>query len=280
MALSQDTEPSTDKTAVGDGAFIHYQHYQHAPGDLCVVLVHSLALDHQFWRLVAPAIANTAPVICVDVRGHGQSSKTPGPYSIGLFAQDIRDVVRALGYRKAVVAGASLGGCVALQFGIDHPGLTAALALIDTTAWYGPTAPSDWGKRAEKARTEGLASMVPFQATRWFSEQFRQQHPQLLQQCVETFLANDIEAYGNTCRALGAFNASGQLAQVTAPTAIVVGSDDYAAPVSMSQAMHDSIRGSTLTIIPDACHLTPVEAPGAIIEALEQLLARVEASNG
>lgn len=294
MAVTRNAVPQAGGIDVGDGVFIYHQHYrrhqdhprQHqgrprdgeaSPQELCVVLVHSLALDHGFWRLVAPAVAERASVVCVDLRGHGQSSKPPGPYSIELFALDVKKVVQGLGYRKALVAGASLGGCVALQFGIDHPELTAALALIDTTSWYGPDAPGNWRQRAEKARADGLASMVQFQASRWFSEPFRKAHPERVQQCMATFLANDVAAYGETCRALGAFNASDRLARVTAPTAIVVGADDYAAPVEMSQAMHASIPGSTLTVIPGACHLTPVETPEVIVETLGRLLDRIEA---
>jgi len=280
MAAADSTGVTTGKVAVGDGTLIHYQHYRQASSSQCVVLVHSLALNHRFWRLVAPAIAAKAHVVCVDVRGHGQSGKPPGPSSIELFAQDVKEVLQALGYRKAVVAGASLGGCVALQFAIDHPEMTAALGLVDTTSWYGPTAPEDWSKRAQKAKTDGLDSMVQFQASRWFSEQFRTDQPELLQQCVDTFLANDVEAYGEACRALGGFNASTRAAQVNAPTAVVVGANDYAAPVAMSQYLHESIQGSTLTIIPEACHLTPIETPDVIVNTLERLLEGLDAQQG
>lgn len=277
MAASIHTDIANEKVPVGDGTLIHYQRYRHAGEGLPVVLVHSLALDHRFWRLVAPALANKTEVICVDVRGHGQSGKPPGPYSIELFAHDIKELLQALGHQQAVVAGASLGGCVALEFAIGHPEMTAGLGLIDTTAWYGPTAPDDWSKRADKARSDGLDSMVQFQATRWFSEKFRADHPDEVRQCVETFLANDVRAYGEACRALGGFNASAQAAQVGVPTAIVVGADDYAAPVAMSRQLHEAIRGSTLTVIPDACHLTPVETPRVIITTLERLLDDAQA---
>jgi len=277
MVVKQDAGPEYGKVAVEDGAFIHYQHYKRAPGDTCVVLLHSLAMNHEFWHLVAPAIARKTPVVCVDVRGHGLSSKPRGPYSIALFARDVRAVIQDFGYRRAVVGGASMGGCISLQFAVDYPEMTAALALIDTTSWYGPTAPEDWEKRADKAASEGLASMVGFQTTRWFSDRFRSDHPDLVQRCVDIFLANDVDAYRETCRAMGSFNMHEQASMVTAPTAIIVGAEDYAAPVEMSQHMHDAIGGSTLTVIPAARHLTPLETPAIIIDALEGLLDRASA---
>lgn len=276
MTMARNPGTETGDIDVGDGNIIHYQHYKQVPGDICIVLLHSLAMDHDFWHLVAPALAGKAPVVCVDVRGHGQSSKPRQPYSIGLFAEDVKAVVQALGYRKAIIGGASMGGCISLQFAIDHPSMTAALALIDTTSWYGPTASEDWEKRGEKALIEGFSSMVQFQTTRWFSDQFRVAHPELVQQCVDVFLLNDVEAYRETCRAMGAFNMYEQVSTVTVPTAIVVGAEDYAAPVEMSQHMHNAINESTLTVIPAARHLTPLEEPKVIVDALEGLLDRIK----
>ncbi|HWL27417.1 MAG TPA: alpha/beta hydrolase [Burkholderiaceae bacterium] len=282
MAVNQDSttvtgSPVVGKQDVGNGVVIHYQHYQQDSNGLCVVLLHSLAMDHRFWRLVVPEMARKTSVVCIDVRGHGQSSKPEGPYSIPQFAEDAKKVVQALGYDRAIVGGASMGGCISLQFAIDYPELTAAAALIDTTSWYGPTAVQDWELRAEKACTEGFASMVKFQTTRWFSDAFREAQPKLVQDCVDAFLANDVDAYAETCRAMGAFNAFDQAAKVTVPTAVIVGEEDYAAPVDMARHLHESIKGSTLTIIPAARHLTPLETPDVIIEALTDLLARVTA---
>lgn len=272
MAVTQDIKPEEGQVDVGDGTHIHFQHYKKSPGELCVVLLHSLAMDHRFWRLVAPEIAKQVSVVCIDVRGHGASTKPSGPYSIALFAKDAMRVVKALGYKKAVVGGASMGGCISLQFAIDYPELTAGLALIDTTAWYGPTAPKDWEGRAQKARDEGFASLVKFQTTRWFSDDFRETNADVVQECVDAFLANDIDAYAATCGAMGSFNAQEQARDVVAPTVVIVGEEDYAAPVDMARKLHASIVGSTLTIIPAARHLTPLETPQIIIDALSGLV--------
>jgi 3-oxoadipate enol-lactonase len=58
------------------------------------------------------------------------------------------------------------------------------------------------------------------------------------------------------------------------PVAIVVGQDDYATPVAMSQHLHESIPQSTLTILPRARHLTPIEHPEQIASEFLALLQR------
>jgi 3-oxoadipate enol-lactonase len=55
------------------------------------------------------------------------------------------------------------------------------------------------------------------------------------------------------------------------PTAVMVGEEDYATPVAMAQALHDGIRGSTLTVLPGARHLTPLERVDSITSELNRL---------
>jgi 3-oxoadipate enol-lactonase len=53
---------------------------------------------------------------------------------------------------------------------------------------------------------------------------------------------------------------------------VIVGEDDYATPVAMSQQLHESIRNSTLAVIPGARHTTPIECPGEIAAFLGDLV--------
>ena len=57
----------------------------------------------------------------------------------------------AIGWTSAVVAGASMGGCVSLAFAGRHSARVRGLGLFDTTAWYGAEAPAQWAERADKA---------------------------------------------------------------------------------------------------------------------------------
>jgi 3-oxoadipate enol-lactonase len=86
------------------------------------------------------------------------------------------------------------------------------------------------------------------------------------------FLRNDVKAYAETCRMLGAADKRGALAGFRMPTAVIVGEEDYATPVAMAEALHRGIAGSTQTILKGARHLTPLERPERIAAELERLL--------
>lgn len=241
-----------------------------------VVLIHSLAMDRGFWQPVAERIAGHAPVLVYDCRGHGESDKPAGPYTVELFARDLADLLDHVGWTSALVAGASMGGCIALAFAAAYPARTAALGLVDTTAWYGAEAPKQWAERGSRAATSGMGALVEFQTTRWFGDEFRAREPQVVQHCVDLFLRNDVQAYVETCRMLGAADLRAALPAMSMPTAIVVGEEDYATPVAMAEAMHRSIEGSTLTVLKGARHLTPLEVPDAIAGELIALLKRAK----
>jgi 3-oxoadipate enol-lactonase len=234
-----------------------------------LALVHSLAMDRSFWAPVAERLAGKASLLLFDCRGHGASDKPAGPYTVELFADDLADLLDHAGWTAAAVAGASMGGCVSLGFAARYPQRTTALGLIDTTACY--DAMPAWLERAEKAKQGGLGSLVAFQTTRWFGDGFRAAHQDTVQHCVDVFLRNDLAAYAETCRMLGACDLRAALPRLRMPTAVLVGEEDYATPVKMAQELHDGIAGSTLTVLAGGRHLTPIERPDEIAGVLLRL---------
>lgn len=256
-----------------DGARLAYE--IRGRGTDGIALVHSLAMDRRFWQPVADRLAASVPVLTYDCRGHGQSDKPKGPYTVELFARDLADLLDHVGWSSALVAGASMGGCIALAFAAAFPARTSALGLIDTTAWYGAEAPKQWAERAARAAKDGMSALVEFQTTRWFGDAFRAQRPDIVKDCVDVFLRNEVGAYVETCNMLGAADLRAALPAMTMPTAVIVGEEDYATPVAMAEALQRGIKGSTLAILSSARHLTPLEAPDRIADELRALRARV-----
>jgi len=243
-----------------------------------IALIHSLAMNRAFWHPVAGRLADDAEVLVYDCRGHGDADKPPGPYTVELFADDLATLLDAVSWDSAVVAGASMGGSVALAFAARHAARTRGLGLVDTTAWYGDGAPVAWEERARRALNDGLASLVDFQTTRWFGDGFRAARPEVVEAAVSVFLANDVHAYAESCRMLGALDLRGALPGIGVPARILVGEEDYGTPPGMSESMKAAIAGATLRVLPKARHLTPLEVPDEIAAELDALLARSAAS--
>lgn len=240
-----------------------------------MVFIHSLALDAGIWSGVAARLGDHAQVLTYDCRGHGQSERRAGSYSTGLFARDLAELLDRVGWQTATVTGCSMGGTVAQAFAGLYPSRVSALGLVDTTAWYGEDAPKTWGERAATARAKGLATLIDFQVTRWLSDTFRAAHPEMVRALTEVFVANDVDCYAASCELLGNADLRPYLSSMRMPAAVVVGEEDYATPIASARHLHQSIQDSTLTIIPGARHLTPVECPDQIASELLTLVGRI-----
>ena len=239
-----------------------------------IAFIHSLALDRSIWDGVVERMRAHAELLTYDCRGHGQSDRRPSRYSVELFADDLAALFDRVGWRSAAIAGCSMGGSVALAFAARHPARASSLLLIDTTAWYGDHAPAQFKERAAAARGKGMTGLIDFQLGRWFSDDFRTRHPDLMKQLTDVFAAADLDCYAASCDLLGAVDVRAALPTFHMPAAVIVGEEDQATPVAMARYLHEHLAGSTLTIIPGARHLTPIEHPDTIASELLRLTQR------
>ena len=95
-----------------------------------VLLLHGLGCDHTTWDAVIEPLSRHYTVIAPDLLGHGQSDKPRADYTLGGFANGMRDLLTVLGIDKATVVGHSFGGGVAMQFAYQFPERTERLMLV------------------------------------------------------------------------------------------------------------------------------------------------------
>lgn len=255
-----------------DHSSVELAHTVTGAGSDAVVLLHSLALDRGVWpESFISALGATRTVVACDLPGHGASA-LDGASSIEDMADRVAALIGVLGLSKVAVIGLSMGGCTAQALAIRHPHLLRGLALLDTTAWYGPDAPETWAKRAKKARVEGFDSLATFQVSRWLSEDFRERHPEVVEMLLQTFKNMDYDSYEVACEAMGQVDLRADLPRIGCPTAVAVGENDYATPLEFATLLADSIPGATLTVVPAVRHLSVVENPAAVLEAVRAVV--------
>ena len=95
-----------------------------------LLLLHGLGCDHTTWAPVIQTLARRYTVIAPDLLGHGLSDKPRGDYSVGGYANGMRDLLTVLGIDKVTVVGHSFGGGVAMQFAYQFPERTERMILV------------------------------------------------------------------------------------------------------------------------------------------------------
>jgi 3-oxoadipate enol-lactonase len=226
-----------------------------------VLLLHPLALSGEVWGEFAQRLSGRFDVIAADARGHGDSGWDGAEFSVDDLADDVAALLDGLGLESACVAGLSMGGSTAISFAARYPKRTDALVLADTTAWYGADAPRVWAQRADGVLAQPRERQVPFQVERWFTEQFRQRHPEEVNRVVGLFLRTSSLAHARACHALGGMDSRGLLSRITAPTLVLTGAEDYATPPAMGQAIADGVPGAQARVLDSVRHLSLVEDP-------------------
>ncbi len=97
-----------------------------------LLLLHGLGCDHTTWASVIDSLAQRYTVIAPDLLGHGASDKPRADYSVGGYANGMRDLLTVLGIESVTVVGHSFGGGVAMQFAYQFPERTERLVLVSS----------------------------------------------------------------------------------------------------------------------------------------------------
>ncbi len=108
----------------------HRRAYVKAGSGPVVLLLHGLGCDHTTWEPVIDSLARRYTVIAPDLLGHGRSDKPRADYSVGGYANGMRDLLTVLGIDKVTVIGHSFGGGVAMQFAYQFPERTERMLLV------------------------------------------------------------------------------------------------------------------------------------------------------
>ncbi|MFE2917851.1 alpha/beta fold hydrolase [Kitasatospora indigofera] len=97
-----------------------------------VLLIHGIGDSSETWNDIVPGLAQRYRVIVPDLLGHGASDKPRADYSVGGYANGMRDLLSVLGVERVTLVGHSLGGGVAMQFAYQFPERTERLVLVSS----------------------------------------------------------------------------------------------------------------------------------------------------
>ena len=113
-----------------DGVRIAYE--ERGSGDRSFIFVHGWTCNRSYFAPQVEYFASAGyRTLSVDLRGHGESDKPEGPYSIRTFADDVAHVIRELGVRRPIAVGHSMGGTTVLQLGASHPETVDGVVMVD-----------------------------------------------------------------------------------------------------------------------------------------------------
>jgi 3-oxoadipate enol-lactonase len=228
-----------------------------------------LATSTAMWDEQARHFSRHWHVLRYDTRGHGRTGASPPPYSLDRLADDVVDLLDRLGIARVNFVGLSLGGMTGQRFAARHTDRVISLVLCDTALRMDR---GMWDDRIAAVQANGIEPQVQPSIDRWFSPSFRAANPAMIEHLCHMIRGTSKEGYLGCAMAIREMNLERQSRGITAPTLIVVGSDDRSTPVSNAKALHAAIPGSELVVLDHAAHMPNIEQATRFNAILEGFL--------
>ncbi|MBT2470422.1 alpha/beta fold hydrolase [Streptomyces sp. ISL-66] len=243
-----------------------------------VILLHGHPFDHTIWAPQTAALTTAGyRVITPDLRGYGRSPAIEDKTLLAGFADDLAVLFDALGIEEAVVGGVSMGGQIAMEMRLRHPGRVRALVLSDTSA---PPETQE-GKTlrrelAERLLREGMKPYTDEVIDKMLAPYNVTGMPEAAARVTAMMYATDPRGAAAALRGRAErpdYRPVLAALPPQVPCLIVVGRHDVYTPVAEAESLHGLAAHSALVVIERAGHLPGVEQPEAFNRALLDFLA-------
>ncbi|WP_322042135.1 3-oxoadipate enol-lactonase [Paraburkholderia sp. J67] len=221
-----------------------------------LVLSNSLGSDVSMWTPQLAEFTKHFRVLRYDTRGHGHSAAPQGPYTIEQLTGDVIGLLDHLGIERAHFCGVSMGGLTGVGLGARFASRIDRLVLCNTAAKIG--SPQVWEPRAAKARNEGMLSLADAVLPRWYTAEFMEKNPLVIDQARDVFVHTDKDGYASNCEALNAADLRVEASSIKAPTLVISGTHDLAATPAQGRELAESVPGARYVEL-NASHISNVE---------------------
>ena len=259
--------------------------------DSVVLLIHGIVGSARQWDPVARILAERYTVLAPDLLGHGESAKPRGDYSLGAYAASVRDLMVALGHRRATIVGHSLGGGVAMQFCYEYPPFAERLVLVSSGGLGREVHPLLRAATLPGAelvlpliaheRLHGVAGLLG-QALLRIGLQTGPDLAEMIRGYASLADAGSRMAFIHTLRAV--LDVTGQRVRATdrlylgelVPSMVIWGSHDPMIPVTHAEIAHKGLPGSRLEIFEEAGHFPQLYDPVLFARTLTDFIETTE----
>jgi 3-oxoadipate enol-lactonase len=236
-----------------------------------LVLANPIGTTRAVWAAHVPVLQRHFRLLRFELRGHGEpgarSDAPPGPYSIAELGTDVLGLMRDHGVTTAAYCGISIGGMIGLWLAANAPERISALVVCCAAITPMPSRQA-WLDRAALVRSAGTAAISEMTPPRWFTADFIARQPAAVSEVLDMLLGTDPRGYAGCADAIADLDLAPALGAIKAPTLVLAGAEDPAAPPWQGARTALGISDSRLTVIRGTSHLAPYQTPGPVTAAI------------
>lgn len=236
-----------------------------------LVFVHGVGSRAAAWDLVVEHLPQDVDIITYDLRGHGESEKVKGPYTVDDFVDDHLQVLGELGLKKTHLIGASLGGLIVQRTAIREPQVVDRLVIMNSFAGL---TDEERAARLERYRllADGNDAWSNVSNDRWFTSEFLRDRPDLVKEHTRRLASNDRDCYVAAYEVLATNDFVDDLHRIQSPTLVMTGDGDVGGPPQMSELMGRLIPDARVVILAGQKHMPWIEQPHVVARHIAEFL--------
>lgn len=236
-----------------------------------IVLFHSLLADQSSFEKIIPSLAKTHQVILLSLPGFDGSDQVGG--SLDAIADQIAGAMSSLNLQTPpILLGNGYGGFVALNTAIRHPQLARKLILADCGACFSEQGRAAFRGMSDNAMKNGLGAIADVAMRRLFAPSYQAEHPELIAERRERFLAIHHDTFHGACAALATMDLREEAKLLKIPTLVICGELDEATPKEMSEELANLIPNANLKILSGLAHVPQLQDPAVFLMAIQEYI--------
>lgn len=254
--------------STSDGCSLYYR-FDGEPDKPTLVLSAPLGFTHAIWDAQVSALDKDFRILRYDLRGHGQSEATPGPYTIERLSLDTKELIETLNCQPAAFCGLSIGGMIGQWLCINSPQTVSRVVLANTAAKL--IRPDPLVARLPVVASKGMSAITDDVLPRSLTEVFRNNNPaetDRLQAMLEEMSPEGYIAGGEAVLGMDLRN---EIMQTSVPVLVITGTADTATLPEWGEALAASIPGAKLVSL-ESAHLSNIEQADQFNQLIKSFL--------
>ena len=240
-----------------------------------VLLIHAFPVHADMWRPQLERVPDGWRFIAPFVRGFGPDAPGSGAFTLDDVAADVAAFMDHLKLDRAVIGGLSMGGYITFALFRKAPERFDGMILADTKSDADtPEARDGRHKMIDLVRTKGSPAVAEQMLPKLLSRSTRERRTDVVSWVRGMIESNGADGLAGALEAMiGRPDSTPDLPHINCPALILVGAEDEVTPEPSARAIENRIERSRVVVLPDAGHLSNIEAPDAFSKALTDFLA-------
>jgi pimeloyl-ACP methyl ester carboxylesterase len=235
-------------------------------------LVHGIGSRKTTWNEIIDGLKDEFTCVSYDLRGHGESSVPPTPYSLEDLVDDLEALRQKLGHDRIHIAGHSLGGMIGPAYALAYPEHTLSVGLLSTAAGRSEDDCAKLKAVGDAMEQNGVVETLGTFVARWFTDAFLEAHPEQIEARLQQVKDTPADVFLSVFWIYATTEMAPWLHEIKCPCLVLTGEFDGGCNPRLNQFIHGELPDSRLVILEGLKHSLMIEASDQVLPHLREFL--------